>query len=271
MTLKLMKYELKAMLRTFIPLWCVILVLSLVNRLTLRIDGLAELWHGIPAGLMLFAYAISILAAYIIAVVFLILRFYHGLLRDEGYLMFTLPVKTWQLICSKMFSAVILLVGTSLIALLSVMVLIVDNEVIKEIGELIKVMATYDTFPFRAEFIWKILVMAIIAAVISPFTQILQCYLSMAIGQLANRSKVGCSVLSYIGISLTVSFLTNIAVTIPMVARVQEIEDSVTAATDFMMATMMSTFGTMLIVEILLVAAFYVPTWWILKNKLNLE
>lgn len=271
MTLKLMKYELKAMLRTFIPLWCVILVLSLVNRFTLRIDGLAELWNGIPASLLIMTYLVSILAVAIIATVFLILRFYNGLLRDEGYLMFTLPVKTWQLICSKMFSAAILLVGTSLIAFLSMLVLIVDHEVIEEISEIIKVMATYHSLPFRPDFIWKMIVILILAAILSPFTQILQCYLSMAIGQLANRSKVGCSVLSYLGISLVVSFLSNIAFTVPMISRVQQIENSATAATELMLSLMLNVFSTALIMQVILVAVFYVLTWWILKNKLNLE
>lgn len=40
-------------------------------------------------------------ALFVLTMIVIIQRFYKGLLCDEGYLMFTLPVKPWQLIATK--------------------------------------------------------------------------------------------------------------------------------------------------------------------------
>ena len=98
MTGKLMKYEMRSMLRTFLPLWGAILVVALLNRCTLQIESLRDWLGGVPAILMMVLYVIAIIAIAIVALVFMIQRFYNGMLKDEGYLMFTLPVKTSQLI-----------------------------------------------------------------------------------------------------------------------------------------------------------------------------
>lgn len=122
---KLLKYDLRSMLRLFLPLWAAVLLLSAVNHFTVfrlfnNFDG-----HGlnVSATVFLLAYVLLICAVCVISLVYIIQRFYSGLLRDEGYLMFTLPVKHWQLVTGKLLTALLLLlfsgiVGCGAVALL---------------------------------------------------------------------------------------------------------------------------------------------------------
>ena len=92
---KLLKYELKATSRVFVPLYIAILVVSIVNGLSLNLEifniqGLATI--------ILMCLFISL---FVITIVVTIQRFNKNLLKDEGYLMFTLPVSSKYLVLSK--------------------------------------------------------------------------------------------------------------------------------------------------------------------------
>ena len=102
---KLLKYDLKSMFKVFIPLWIALIVVSIVNRFTLH-----QTQYDTPQVLSMILYVSLFAAVMVVAVVLIIMRFYNGLLKDEGYLMFTLPVRPWQLVTSKALSAMIIIV-----------------------------------------------------------------------------------------------------------------------------------------------------------------
>ena len=89
---KLMKYDLKSMFKVFVPLWLALLAVSGVNRFTIQFDSNAII-GGLPTVIFMILYVGLIIAVMVVAVALIIMRFYHGLLKDEGYLMFTLPVR----------------------------------------------------------------------------------------------------------------------------------------------------------------------------------
>jgi len=112
---KLLKYDLRSMLKTFALIWGAALVLALVNRVTLsNIDTNQFFGTGRILSIVLFVGVL--VATAVLALIFIVQRFYKGLLGEEGYLMFTLPVKSWQLILSKAVSAVIVLAVSSVVA-----------------------------------------------------------------------------------------------------------------------------------------------------------
>ena len=51
-------------------------------------------------------YVVLIISISAITLIIMVQRFYKNLLGDEGYLMFTLPVKTWQNVLNKLIFAV---------------------------------------------------------------------------------------------------------------------------------------------------------------------
>lgn len=274
MTGKLMKYELRSMLRTFLPLWGAILVVALLNRCTLQIESLRDWLGGVPAILMMVLYVIAIIAIAIVALVFMIQRFYNGMLKDEGYLMFTLPVKTSQLIWAKCLSATILTFATSLVCFASVMILVVNNDLIRQLQELFSDITTvfyFNELEIPAGFIPQVFLMMLVLGVASITASILHAYLAMAIGQLAGKHKAGISILAYILISMALSTISTSFMASNgfglgnLLENVHWLEDVSLTGGLWMF------FGFSLLVTVLQIVIFYFPTNALLKNKLNLE
>ena len=103
---KLIKYDLKALAKILAPLWGVLLVMGIIFGISIRsnLEGI---------GNTMIAFSLVVIVAVIVAifvmnVIIVIQRFWNGLLQEEGYLMFTLPVTTRSLILSKVISALII-------------------------------------------------------------------------------------------------------------------------------------------------------------------
>ena len=96
---KLLKYDFRAMWKQFSMIWLAALVIALINRFTLPFNqGSGSKVAGQNEILALITMSVFVgvmCAMFVVAMVFVLTRFYKGLLGDEGYLMHTLPVQTW--------------------------------------------------------------------------------------------------------------------------------------------------------------------------------
>ena len=137
MTGKLIKYEIRSSIKMMAVIWAALIAVSVLFSLSINFlsDLVIDSGNGINTivgiveiitGIMYFAVFVALVVA---TVVMIILRFYKGLLGDEGYLMHTLPVKPWQLITSKGIVAAIVVIGSIIIAFLSIMILAGINSV----------------------------------------------------------------------------------------------------------------------------------------------
>ena len=120
---KLMKYDLRSGIRTFSLIWIGLALLGAINGLTIRFvlagdtqSGLVSFVFGVLPMILLVALYV---AMGIFVLVFIIDRFYKGLLGNEGYLMFTLPVTSTAHIASKALTSMIFSVASAIVALLS--------------------------------------------------------------------------------------------------------------------------------------------------------
>lgn len=207
MLTKLIKHEFKASVRLLLPIYAVVAVLALICRLVQKADIFKGMLVIVP-GTISVVYIISLFASIIITLILTITRFYKNLTSDEGYLMFTLPVKASALINSKLFVAVCwVLLNLALI-----------------------VASFYFTFPDRASEITDGLlyglkmefgsgspvIVAEVAAImlISLIHTIMHFYTSIAIGQLFNRSKLLYSAVAYIGIYFCIQLMATITLLI---------------------------------------------------------
>lgn len=133
---KLLKYELRATGRIFLPFFGALLLLSIINRVfysgrvSRAIDTLQANGKGLPLELIrilsMVAFIFIICAIFVLTVTVMLQRYYKNLLGDEGYLMFTLPVRPWQLITSKMLVACLWLVASMVVTLLACLLLALD-------------------------------------------------------------------------------------------------------------------------------------------------
>lgn len=144
---KLLKYEIKATARFFLPLYAALLVFSLINRL-LNPFGLIASSNNfnlqvIISILSITAYFALMIGTLAMTVIIMIQRFYKNLLGDEGYLMFTLPIKTWQHVISKLLVAMMWTVLSFLVTIGSI-VIIANIESLKD--KLIELVNAFENF-----------------------------------------------------------------------------------------------------------------------------
>ncbi len=267
---KLMKYEFKACGRIFFPLYLVILVLSAINGVNLGVNFKNELVDGIPMDpsayniqtTLTFVLFALFIALFVITIVLAIQRFKKNLLDDEGYLMFTLPVKSSSLILSKFLIALIYGILSALVAVLSFLIIGVIGGGVS-IVELFQSFAQVNLLTEGGEFI----VYMILALLISYGIFILTIYLSLSVGQFPQLSKhrVAAGVIIFFIINLIVSKIQNI-VGSNISNNVVEIE-----LTNNITVSSYTYLSVSLIISVLIVLVLFLLTNWILNKKLNLE
>lgn len=263
---KLLKYDFRSMLKQFAFIWPAALALALVNRFTL--DGMdsTSTVGETTAGIAMLVYIAILMAMFIIALIFIIQRFYKGLLGDEGYLMHTLPVHSWELIGSKLLCAVVTTIVSVLVALLSILLIVPwSKQDFQEVFRVLKFLFSH--WSSEVTHMVLMIVEIILFLLVTFALGYLQLYLSMGVGHLFNKNRVAMSVVAYIGIqvvrgnvflrfwSWVMDFLNLQVVT--------ESLSEVTRVHQFLWMAIVS--------ELICCAIFFAGTNYILSRKLNLE
>ena len=256
MLLRLLKYDFRAMWKQFSLIWGAALVLALVNRFVLFQDTDNAILS--KDGLFMFAFVSVIVAMFVIAVGFVINRFSKGLLGDEGYLMHTLPVRSWQLVLSKLICGVVTWAGCVVVAILSPALMLPLS-----LSNLLQFPLWRDIFRGIIKHPDMLALLAEFCLVILSFIVLLIAvmYLSMAAGHLFSRHRRLISVAAFIGLYI---LLMNAYSRIFSYGFVQSLLDMTTA----------SAYGSMLTAAAIMLipaALFLAAVCWILDNKLNLE
>ena len=112
---KLIKYEFKATGRLLLPVYGALLLMGGVVNLGLTLQGKLPVLK-FAQGVLIFAYVALMVAAFALSFFVVISRFYKNLICDEGYLMFTLPVKAGTHLLAKTVVSTVWSVGTCLVA-----------------------------------------------------------------------------------------------------------------------------------------------------------
>ena len=250
---KLLKYDFRSMGKQFALLWPAALVLALVNRFTLPGNG-----SGFAGETLGFVAAMTYFG--VVVAIFVIQRFYYGLLGGEGYLMHTLPVKPWQLVASKLICAVVTSLISLVVAFLSMFLLMPiswDKLLTTGTFTALRILVTErpDVLLLAVE------ILLVFVAALSA--GILMVYLAMALGHVFPRNRVAGSVLSFLGINIAVNILMSAAATfIPDVNLDQWLTVQQSAHVSMWLMTLcLAAFA----------AAFFAGTVAILRRKLNLE
>ena len=265
---KLIKYEMKSSARYLLPLYLSVLVLAILNRLS-------AIWLNQSSGastfetiLMVF-YVLLVISLFVITAVGILLRFYHNLLGQEGYLMFTLPVSASANLMAKLLSAIFWTIASIVVFFLSLLLLTLTSPQLLDIPNLI--LHFFDSANEQTSFIIAIFLEICLLLLLSLASFILLCYLSMAIGQLANRQKLLLSVAAFLGLqflgnTLTILFISSNFTWIINADSLLSWFASLSQQTVAHITLLGASLGTLIVCAIL-----YIPCWLLLKNKLNLS
>lgn len=279
MTGKLVKYEIKSSMKLMAAVWAALMAASLLfslsgNVLSDTVGNLssgADNFVGFVEVLTGFMYGLILIALVVATIIIVVMRFYKGLLCDEGYLMHTLPVKPWQLIMSKGIVATLVVLISIAIICLSVMIIIGTSSfsIIPDLFAEIKFM--WDEDPRYV----LILAEFLILVVFSLIKSIYQIYASLAIGQLAGKYRIILSLAAYIGISVIVTTLFILFVTVGIsIIETHNVSSWIASmegnANDMFLLGQIGIGGIFGFTALQLIA-FHVITERILSLKLNLQ
>ena len=134
---KLIKHEFRATGRILLPVYLVMLLTAaLVRGFQVLTEQTAGEFMRALAVLSVLLFSAAVFGGSILAFVLMIYRFYKNLMTDEGYLMFTLPVTTGQLIWSKMIVSAVWLLATAAMDVLSMFISVFDSAAWRDIFQL---------------------------------------------------------------------------------------------------------------------------------------
>lgn len=265
---KLMKYEIKGTARLLLPVYAALLVMTLLNKIFLSINSQATGFI-MTTGISMALYVCIIIALVVMTFIVIIQRFYKNLMTDEGYLMFTLPVPTWQQIVSKLIIALMWSFVCGIVIMLSIMILAIDGTSLQYMGEFFQELGRAFNSPQGGQAI-VILIELFILMVVGICSNVLQIYTSISVGQLFGRHKIIAAFGAYIVINLILQIIfTTMTVSFALTSDTSMINAFFNNMDPVAAVNWMLNIGTL--GNLVLAAIYFVATNYILKNKLNLE
>ena len=247
---KLLKYDFRSMWKQFAIVWPAALVIGLINRFTLDGRFTGSDVGGITSIITISLFIGVMCAMFVVSMVFVLSRFYQGLLGDEGYLMHTLPVRTWQLVLSKLICALAVCVLSTVVAALALTLLLVVPLNLKLFPAVFKgLFHNPDVVLQLVEFF-----LVMLAGLAFLITMV---YLSMAVGHLFSRRRKLMSVAAFFVLYILISVVSNLmdwSFLAPVLDGSQHLEVLIT-----------------LLLLLVPSGLFFAGTSYILKTHLNLE
>ncbi|MBQ6428295.1 MAG: hypothetical protein IJK03_05915 [Oscillospiraceae bacterium] len=271
---KLMKYDLRSCVRKFWMLWAGLGALAILNGFTINhvlnnnsFEGFLAFLLGVLPLILFFILGV---ATAILILVFICDRFYKGLLGDEGYLAFTLPVSSAEHIASKALVSLILVVISGVVVMISAFLLF-------SVGD----WTNFSSFLASVaqgirEISWPkgtggLVVEMILFILAGSLAQTLHIYLAIAIGHLAKKHRVAYAILAYIGINIVLSMIANIIGShgFKFLENLSFYIDS--SGFHGSLRSALITGASLIFSQLVLCAAYFFGTKVILDRRLNLE
>ena len=238
----LVRYEFKNVNKWYLALYGAVLALS--GLIGVQASSLKSIDTPDQQMIMLVFLALvfgGLIITLSISTLILIIRRFKGSVYDrQGYLTLTLPVSEHQIILSKLLGAFIWSLASSLVFILSIYIILVLIG-----ANFLDIFSLEYLFKFYMDSFW----LSVISFILSTVASILCIYLAISIGQLFNEYRTALAVLAYIVIQTILGF-------VGLNLRIDDYNWMISFE---------------IVKDLILSAAFYLGTYYILKNKVNLQ
>ncbi len=251
----LVRYEFKNVNKWYLALYAAVLVLSVPIGMQGHYYNYVSFKDSQPVLLFFLALVFGGLMITLgISTIFLIIKRFKGSVYDrQGYLTLTLPVSEHHIITAKLVGAFIWSILSSTVLALSAFIIVTIT-----VPEWI---SNSELIPLVGTFLPQLSLVGL-SFLLSTISEILCIYLAISIGQLFNEYRTALAVVAYIGIKIVIGFIelffntsTNFYV------------NSLAGFNDnFYMGA-----GISIVEELIFIAIFYLGTYYILRNKVNLQ
>lgn len=251
----LVRYEFKNVNKWYLALYAAVLVLSALIGIQAQTYNNLPVKESKPVLLIFLATVFGGLMITLgISTLFLIIKRFKGSIYDrQGYLTLTLPVSEHHIITAK-------LVGAFIWSIVSTAILVISAFIVLTLTAP-DWFATSDLIPFIETHLPQIFLTGI-SFLLNTISGILCIYLAISIGQLFNEYRTALAVAAYIGIQIVIGFIElffNLSSNF-------YVNSLVGLNDNFYMGA-----STSIIEELIFIAIFYLGTYYILRNKVNLQ
>ena len=239
----LVRYEFKNVNKWFLALYAAVLSLSVI--IGIQGSSLSSTYYQDKGVVMLVFLSLvfgGLVITLSISTLILIIQRFKGSVYDRrGYLTLTLPVSEHQILSAKLLGAFVWSLASTVVCLFSLYIIISMIEPDAFLSSFAEYMLKNYTDDF-----W----LALISYIFNTLAGILCIYLSISIGQLFNEYRTALAVVAYIAIQIVLGFITlNLRIDF-----------------DYNWVLSFEIFK-----DLILSVGFYLGTYYILKNKVNLQ
>ena len=251
----LVRYEFKNVNKWYLALYAAVLALSVFIGIQTQNYNNLPVKESQPTMLLFLATVFGGLMLTLgISTIFLIIKRFKGSVYDrQGYLTLTLPVSEHHIITAKLIGAFIWsLISTAVLLLCIYIILLSTNSDEVQLSTLLSFVGEHFT-GFG---------LTVLSFLLSTISGILCIYLAISIGQLFNEYRTALAVAAYIGIQIIIGF----------------IELSFNLSSNFYVNSLVGLndhfymgAGIAIVEELIFIAIFYLGTYYILRNKVNLQ
>ena len=256
---KLMKYEFKYYFKLLTPIYIFTLFSGLLIKLcSMIMDKVSEL--RIPLSMVIFISVLAIIFLPFYAFAVSIKRFYTTVVKDEGYLTNTLPVKKSSIVLSKLFTSTIASLLACVVSILSVLIVAsTESNVFKPLIDGFVEFYKYDAL---------LVILIPIYGLVGYIFVVLVIYASIALGQKHNnklRSSIIYGIILYFVNQIILSFFVWVFSNISpdIIKKMEE-----TYPPKDLLNIFLSVF---IVIYILICYAHYKVTTYNLNKNLNLD
>ena len=251
----LVRYEFKNVNKWYLALYAAVLVLSALIGIQAQTYNNLPVKESQPTMLLFLALVFGGLMITLgISTIFLIIKRFKGSVYDrQGYLTLTLPVSEHHIITAKLIGAFIWsLISTAVLLLCIYIILLSTNFDEVQLSILLSFVGEHFT-GFG---------LTVLSFLLSTISFILCIYLAISIGQLFNEYRTALAIAAYIGIRIVIGiieifFNTSANFYVNSLAGFND---------NFYMGASVG-----IVEELIFIAIFYLGTYYILRNKVNLQ
>lgn len=207
---KLLKHEFRSTGRFMLPIYGVVLVVTLLQKGILLFSEIEAFEQNIlfqMASALISMLSVLLLVGMLFGTMFLVVqRFYKHLYSSEGYLSFTLPVTPAQHLNAKLISAFLWMVCSVLMVAVYLGVLLADPQMFQSFGKIFANLK--DVLLNMPSGGWLVLIEFVLLMIVSLFAGILQFYASISLGQrMMPEKRILGSILAYFCIQIAMQML----------------------------------------------------------------
>lgn len=267
---KLLKYEIKASGRILLPIYGAVLIMGVISTLFVRTTPDMDWSNTVMTALTVVSVVLFfglIFAALCLSFVISIMRFKKNLLGEEGYLMNTLPVSTWQNIAAKLIIALLYQIISFIVAVIAGILFVVvgANAPVGEIFDAFAEVFRIIYSPLGNVF-WLYAAEFCILMLISLAGANMMIYASMSVGHSMNSHKVISSVAVFLGFYIVGQIINSF-----LLAGATAFYDSAGSYAISASYRPQPMILGAIVLELAYAAAYFFITKYFLKRKLNLQ